>query len=194
MPTLTLEEALTAGASGLYSAEAAVGLLIETGQSGRVVVDWSDDNTMAFIDWDATLDQPLSGGEHRIIRLARQLHDGDIDVSSLDADKVTAITAAIRHANTGNDPHNTVFLHRDDHPATLELLGNLSSHVREDAFIVERPAGLAVDWDGLTNRSRLSTTEIALVHAARAVAVFERHGTGRPYQAVATAIRRLDPR
>jgi hypothetical protein len=195
MTTITARDALTAGAAGLYPTEAAIELLIATGLDHRLVLDWSEDRTMSFVDWTATLDQPLSGGEHRLIRIARQLYEGDIDVSSLDADKLTAITDAIRHASTGTGAQHrqSVFLHRDDHPGTVALLGTLPSHVRNDALIAEGHSGLVIDWDGLIARSRLSSTEIGLVHAARALAVFERHGTGGPFHAVAAAFAQLEP-
>lgn len=193
MATITTRDALTAGAAGLYPTEAAVGLLIATGLDHRLVLAWSQDRTMSFVDWTATLDQPLSGGEHRIVRIARQLYEGDIDVSSLDADKVTAITDAVRHASTGAEPHRSVFLHRDDHPGTVALLATLPSHVRDDGLIAEGHSGLVIDWDGLIARSRLSSTEIGLVYAARALAVFERHGTGAPFHAVTAAFGQLEP-
>lgn len=195
MTTTTTRDALTAGAAGLYPTEAAIGLLIATGLDHRLVLDWSEDHTMGFVDWTATLDQPLSGGEHRVIRIARQLYEGDIDVSSLDADKIAAITNAIRHASTGTGTERgqSVFLHRDDYPGTVALLSTLPAHVRDDGLIAEGRSGLVIDWDGLIARSRLSSTEIGLVHAARALAVFEHHGTSGPFQAVATAMSRLDP-
>jgi hypothetical protein len=195
MTTTTIRDALTAGAAGLHPTEAAIDLLIATGLDHRLVLDWSEDHTMGFVDWTATLDQPLSGGEHRVIRIARQLYEGDIDVSSLDADKITAITNAIRHASTGAGPGagQSVFLHRDDYPGTVALLATLPAHGRDDGLIAEGRSGLVVDWDGLIARSRLSSTEIGLVHAARALAVFEHHGTSGPFQAVAAAVARLDP-
>jgi hypothetical protein len=119
MTTTTTRDALTAGAAGLQPTEAAIGLLIATGLDHRLVLDWSEDHTMGFVDWTVTLDDPLSGGEHRVIRIARQLYEGDIDVSSLDADKIAAITNAIRHASTGTERDQTVFLHRDDYPGTV---------------------------------------------------------------------------
>lgn len=195
MTTITTRDALTAGAAGLHPTEAAIRLLIATGLDHRLVLDWSDDHTMGFVDWKATLDQPLSGGEHRVIRIARQIHEGDIDVSSLDADKVTAITNAIHHASTRTSASpgsgESVFLHRDDYPNTVALLASLPGHVHDDGLIAEGRSGLAVDWDGLIARSRLSSTEVGLVHAARAVAIFERHGTSGPFDAVATTIARL---
>ena len=195
MTTTTNRDALTAGAAGLHPTEAAIGLLIATGLDHRLVLDWSDDHTMGFVDWTATLDQPLSGGEHRVIRIARQLYEGDIDVSSLDTDKIAAITNAIRHASTGTgtEAGQSVFLHRDDYPGTVALLSTLPTHVRDDDLIAEGRSGLVIDWQGLIARSRLSSTEIGLVHAARALAIFEHHGTSGPFQAVATAMSRLDP-
>lgn len=194
MTTTTTRDALTAGAAGLYPTEAAIGLLIATGLDHRLVLDWSEDHTMGFVDWTATLDQPLSGGEHRVIRIARQLYEGDIDVSSLDADKIAAITNAIRHASTGTgtEAGQSVFLHRDDYPGTVALLSTLPTHVRDDDLIAEGRSGLVIDWQGLIARSRLSSTEIGLVHAAQALAVFEHHGTSGPFRAVATAMSRLD--
>ena len=193
MTTTTTRDALTAGAAGLHPTEAAIGLLIATGLDHRLVLDWSEDHTMGFVDWTATLDQPLSGGEHRVIRIARQLYEGDIDVSSLDADKIAAIINAIRHASTGTERDQSVFLHRDDYPGTVALLSTLPTHVRDDDLIAEGRSGLVIDWQGLIARSRLSSTEIGLVHAARALAIFEDHGTSGPFQAVATAMSRLDP-
>lgn len=193
MTTTTTRDALTAGAAGLYPTEAAIGLLIATGLDHRLVLDWSEDHTMGFVDWTATLDQPLSGGEHRVIRIARQLYEGDIDVSSLDADKIAAITNAIRHASTGTEAGQSVFLHRDDYPGTVALLSTLPAHVRDDGLIAKGRSGLVIDWQGLIARSRLSSTEIGLVHAAQALAIFEHHGTSGPFQAVAVAMSRLDP-
>lgn len=194
MTTTTTRDALTAGAAGLYPTEAAIGLLIAAGLDHRLVLDWSEDHTMGFVDWTATLDQPLSGGEHRVIRIARQLYEGDIDVSSLDTDKIAAITNAIRHASTGTgtEAGQSVFLHRDDYPGTVALLSTLPTHVRDDDLIAEGRSGLVIDWQGLIARSRLSSAEIGLVHAAQALAVFEHHGTSGPFRAVATAMSRLD--
>lgn len=190
MTTTTVADALAAGAAGLFPTEAAIGLLIDTGLVDRVAFDWSDDRTMAFVDWDQSLAQPLSGGQGRIIRLARQIYDGEIDVSSLDADRLVAVTDAIRHANNGTSPDVTelTFLHGGDYPETTSLIAQLPQHVHDDGLVVTGPTGLAVDWQGLIDRSRLSSTEIGLVHAARAIAVFERHGTGTPFRAVAATI------
>lgn len=76
-------------------------------------------------------------------------------------------------------------LHLDDYPATLALLTAVFQpklHDRDGlADIGYQPTehGAWVDWDRLAN-SWLSSTEVAIVHIARGIAVLEHHGGPPP--------------
>lgn len=106
---------LRAGARGLYPAEAAVELLIESGQwlhrgDFRRYVAYADDGSLAVVDWSAALagldggDLPASGGEARLLRLAASLGGGcpvalADALSGLDSSRITAVVGAVWHAN-----------------------------------------------------------------------------------------------
>lgn len=77
-----------------------------------------------------------------------------------------------------------VHLHRDDYPDTLRLLEDLLAlRLRQgagDELGFERTeSGAWVDWDRLVS-SHLSSTEVAVAHITRGVAVLERSGGPSP--------------
>lgn len=72
-------------------------------------------------------------------------------------------------------------LHRDDYPATLELLAGLVGH-REDAGELgwwPTEDGAYVDWDLLVD-GKLSSTEVAVARIAQGCATLERAGGPPP--------------
>ena len=119
-----LESALRANARGLYTAEAAVELLIAhrtwlhradfTGRYVETAIGIVDNTPMAFVDWPAAITAldagqlPASSGETQILHLAASLADGiPVDLRSeltgLDATNNALIVQAVRHAG-GNRP------------------------------------------------------------------------------------------
>jgi hypothetical protein len=116
-----LGAALRACASGLYPAEAGVGLIISHGtflhrddfttqfiQHGTSISDGT--TQMAAIDWTAAItalnagELPCSGGERRILRLAASLAGGiPVDlcdaITGLDERNTGLLLAAIGHAS-----------------------------------------------------------------------------------------------
>jgi hypothetical protein len=120
MDTDHLATALMACATGIYTTEAGVALLIANGtflhrddftsrfiQTGTSI---SDGITLkADIDWDAAItalnsgDLPCSGGERRILQLSASLAVGTPvslrdTVTGLDHDNTARLLGAIRHA------------------------------------------------------------------------------------------------
>lgn len=71
------------------------------------------------------------------------------------------------------------FLRWDQYPqATRLLVEALPTHVFRAGHIEREDAGLSVCWDAVLDESPISTTEEAVVHIARGIAIFERHGAG----------------
>jgi hypothetical protein len=120
MDTDHLATALMACATGIYTTEAGVALLIANGtflhrddftsrfiQTGTSISDGI--TLMADIDWDAAItalnsgDLPCSGGERRILQLSASLAVGTPvslrdTVTGLDHDNTARLLGAIRHA------------------------------------------------------------------------------------------------
>lgn len=102
--TVDLAAALKRQAAGTYPTEAAIQLLLDTLPIERlefaatVGASFTTGEPMAHLDWDLLVDHPWSGGEARIIAIARALHDDDLDVYGLSPHVIDAITYAIHHA------------------------------------------------------------------------------------------------
>jgi hypothetical protein len=120
MDTDHLATALMACATGIYTTEAGVALLIANGtflhrddftsrfiQTGTSISDGI--TLMADIDWDTAItalnsgDLPCSGGERRILQLSASLAVGTPvslrdTVTGLDHDNTARLLGAIRHA------------------------------------------------------------------------------------------------
>lgn len=110
-----LARLLRAGARGLYTAEAAVELLIGAGMwlrrdDFRRHVDYADDGSLAVVDWRGALaaldggNLPASGGEARLLRLAASIGGGcPVDLSDalcgVDSVRIRAVVDAVWHAN-----------------------------------------------------------------------------------------------
>jgi hypothetical protein len=116
----SLPAALRAGADGIYTAEAATGLIIACGSwlarddyasfitAGTSIS--SPGTVLAGIDWDAAIDTlsagrlPSSGGERRVLQLAASLARdipvrlGDA-VTGIDQRNVGLLVKAIRHVS-----------------------------------------------------------------------------------------------
>lgn len=76
-----------------------------------------------------------------------------------------------------------VHLHRDDYPQTLRLIEQLLElRLRQgdgtEVGFERTEFGAFVDWDQMA--ATLSSTEVAVVHIARGVAVLERSGGPSP--------------
>lgn len=85
-----LAERLRAGARGLYTAEAAIELLIATGQHRYVALDPDSTTDMAWVDWDQVPPGHASGGERRLLSIAASLSCGrPVDLS----DALTGLSA-----------------------------------------------------------------------------------------------------
>jgi hypothetical protein len=114
-----LADAVRAGASGLYSLEAACELIIGTGwlhrgdftchvSTGTSLADGITE--LAHIDWQAAITSrntgllPCSSGENRILRLAASIAAGipvDLNdaLTGLDQGRIALVVRAVRHAN-----------------------------------------------------------------------------------------------
>ena len=124
--TAALTAALRACAAGFYPSEAGTGLLIGHGGflsrpdfgaficTGTSITDGTTE--MAEIDWHAVITAlhdghlPVSGGEHRILRLAASIAAGvpvslRDAISGLDDRNLKLVTTAIRHAAGHRPPH-----------------------------------------------------------------------------------------
>jgi hypothetical protein len=120
MTASSLQEALRAGAEGLYAMEAGTGLIIAHGSwpgredFGRYIRTGdsitSPGTELAMIDWAAAIaaldagEFPSSSGEKQMLRLAASLA-GDVPVrlgdavTSIDDRNVSLLVMAIRHAS-----------------------------------------------------------------------------------------------
>ena len=118
-PEPGLAGAVRAGASGLYSLEAACDLVIGTGwlhrddfarfiSTGTSLTDGATE--LAHIDWQAAITSretgrlPCSSGENRILRLAASIAAGipvDLNdaLTGLDQARIALVVRAVRHAN-----------------------------------------------------------------------------------------------
>jgi hypothetical protein len=123
-----LAAAVRAGASGLYSLEAACELVISAGwlrrddftrfiSTGTPLTDGITE--LAWIDWQSVIASrdtgrlPCSSGENRVLRLAASIAAGipvDLNdaLSGLDQTSISLVACAIRHAN-GQRPDHTAF-------------------------------------------------------------------------------------
>ena len=82
-------------------------------------------------------------------------------------------------------------LHHLDHPRTLRIPARLLDHRdRPPAGYERTDHGVWVDWESLAH-SYLSSSEVAVVHVARACAIAERHGGVAP-SAAATVRRAIE--
>jgi hypothetical protein len=81
-----MEDGLRAWAKGMYTTEAAVGLLIRTGQAVGLG-EPTDDGAMWWIDWSTAIDRAgaRSGGERRIVAIACSLGSSEQSVNLSDA-------------------------------------------------------------------------------------------------------------
>lgn len=114
-----LADAVRAGATGLYSLEAACELVISAGwlhrddfncfvSTGTSITDGVAE--LAHIDWQSVISSrdagllSCSSGENRILRLAASIAEGilvDLNdaLSGLDQASITLVVRAVRHAN-----------------------------------------------------------------------------------------------
>lgn len=131
-----VDDALRAGAKGIYPAEAAVELLIRHGRAPLDQVPWvqydEDDDGRAFLDVEAMLEgtRGYSGSERRIIQIVASLYSEahpvaleDV-VSGLDRENMVLVLAALAHAN-GSHAHSSVVLDDDGAPVRFERLASL---------------------------------------------------------------------
>ncbi len=123
MVTAGLDEALRAGAAGLYCAEAGTELLIAhrswllRGDFGPFIIlaaPPAGQEMTASVDWDAAVGAlvsgglPCSSGERRVLRLAASIAAGiPVDLSEaltgLDRAGITAAARAVLHAGGHRD-------------------------------------------------------------------------------------------
>lgn len=99
-----LAERLRAGARGVYTAEAAVELLIATGKHHHVPLDPDSTNDMAWVDWEQVPPGHASGGERRLLDIAASLSIGRLidlsdALSGLDAARSANVLDAFRWAS-----------------------------------------------------------------------------------------------
>jgi hypothetical protein len=154
-----IEDALRGWASGVYTEEAAVELLIRTGWTRRVafvddvIVD-SDPCGRPWVDWEALgriLDcdrrsgiLAASGGELRVLRIAHSLAAGELGatIPGLDRDVTALVLAALAHAN-GSHEHSG--------PPPPDPTGRLSDQGSGQRFSFNRLPSLH-PWPGPSRR------------------------------------------
>jgi hypothetical protein len=120
-----LDQALEAGAKGLYTSEAGVALVVAhrhwlTRQDfvDALVVDDDEDGSMAWIEWDDVVDfledHPASSGEAALLLIAASLAGARVGeplghlVSKLDLSNLELVLDAVAHANGLHERHTTL--------------------------------------------------------------------------------------
>lgn len=133
---MSTAEDLRAWAKGSYPLEAAVELVMRAfgGRFAAAGNPWIDETSEGrpWLDADAMTDDAiagLSGGERRLLRIARSLAGGEPvnlndDIPGLDRDVVQLVLAAIAHA-AGSHEHSGIVYDAANQPAGFERLDTL---------------------------------------------------------------------